>query len=1183
MDEDTSIFGEITFFPRQYVFAPDGAILLSNEFDLFGLTNEDAEGLSRRYRLTDNIELDRFSNWPGIGSAFNPFTGTFDGAGFTVSGISSTAARLNAGFFNAVHARDLSAGGAELVTIQRLGVEGSMEVGNFSGGLVGRFTRGIIRNTRVDVTMTGSGWGIGGLVGNHSLEHVSGETGLAEQTTIANSVVLSDMSGIGRVTSPPWATYAYGGLAGTNNAAPNRANINNAVERQRTRAQSMFSNTPSGHPDMTGMYGTVQMLTAETFTITGAWDPAIWSFVTGWYPELRHAGHTPQVMRRVVVFDEMDSQFIYTPYDEDDSAAYSPLEIQLGWDIVGGARGQVVFEITGLRFLLDATFNEPEVEINSTGLITVKEVEAAIAFTVRAWSPGYEQYPSEFNIIVRLPAEEMEIYTFEDLLDLINTDNPVYMEANWTLMNDIIMPLEYHSGINFTRSSIGHVLDTTVTPNVRRNIPFNGIFDGNGHRLLNWRSNPLEGAGGNDVGGLFREIGDEGIVRNFGIHILGGGNAERLNLGTRAGAIASVNRGLIENVYILGDTTIGESANQSAIINATGANNAALVWTNYGTIQNTFSNAQLRMAHLAADGYGRQFAVNRAIALHNHGIIENVFVDSTVTTFTAVLGAENNDPELNEAVLRSTSWMQTAQNFRDADWDETVWSLADGRYPQLIKGNFRPYKSIVINNTVTEFEYALGTPIEIILDYTVTVPSAEYNDAVIISITNDPIPLGIILDSTTGIITASGIETVTRFTVRIASAVPNSRRFTEMTFTVNPPAVKMVNITNTVTSFEYDSGNSPLEFTIGWTVTLRGDDITNETDVVLSIMGTTPLGVTLVNQDGLIRVEGINENIAFTVRVGVVGVADSFAERLFVVSVPSDLPFSTIGTLGEFRAFALAASDPVTRDEVLSGNWMLTDDIDFGTEWFNHAIGNHQVAGAQVQGNVAHTPFTGIFDGNGFTIRNIAGGGQSQQHGIFRRIGEGGVVRNLGIEVRVTNVGTAALGNGMQTTNGGIIAWVNQGLIENVVIRGAVTSGGASGGVFVQHNRGIIRNSFSLAVVQHGSPNTIVTHSMVAQSNSGIVESAWATIGGSGRVEGVFIDHEAVAAVFNIANPAEAVFRAFNVVNDVPALNDQVFQDTAWMQTASNFVVAGWCQRTWVLEDGHYPQLIEGSSPWLGN
>jgi hypothetical protein len=143
------------------------------------------DGLERHYQLTENValpELSRMpSNWSPVGTEANPFTGSFDGGGFTLSGLTLIATDLeNQGFFGVVDA------GAEIKNCMLTGINIRITgADSFAIGGVAGLNRGTIKDCYVTGMVVGNG-DVGGVVGAndgnvldcHSTVRVSGDTAI---------------------------------------------------------------------------------------------------------------------------------------------------------------------------------------------------------------------------------------------------------------------------------------------------------------------------------------------------------------------------------------------------------------------------------------------------------------------------------------------------------------------------------------------------------------------------------------------------------------------------------------------------------------------------------------------------------------------------------------------------------------------------------------------------------------------------------------------------------------------------------------------------------------------------------------------------------------------------------------------------------------------------------------------
>lgn len=150
-----------------------------------------ANNLAGCYTLKNNIDLSGVSNFAPIGSVNGSFTGTLDGAGFTISGLTINQPTMeNVGLFGAI------TGQVKNLTVDHKGITGQSMVGaiagqlmdgasvtgvivksasgdainstNIAGGVAGAVTTGatVTVNARVSSNVQeAGGWGAGGLVG----------------------------------------------------------------------------------------------------------------------------------------------------------------------------------------------------------------------------------------------------------------------------------------------------------------------------------------------------------------------------------------------------------------------------------------------------------------------------------------------------------------------------------------------------------------------------------------------------------------------------------------------------------------------------------------------------------------------------------------------------------------------------------------------------------------------------------------------------------------------------------------------------------------------------------------------------------------------------------------------------------------------------------------------------------
>ena len=179
--------------------------------------------LSGKYFLGEDIDASATKNWDN-GAGFTPigndgtqFTGTFDGGGHNISGL--TINRSNKDFVGMF-------GSTKGVLLSNIGlVNASMSGREYVGGLVGMTDSTTITNSYVTGSVKGTGDYVGGLVGlntNHSTitnsyatasvngtDSVGGLVGSNSSSTIANSYATGSVNG----------TIDVGGLVGYNSSS----------------------------------------------------------------------------------------------------------------------------------------------------------------------------------------------------------------------------------------------------------------------------------------------------------------------------------------------------------------------------------------------------------------------------------------------------------------------------------------------------------------------------------------------------------------------------------------------------------------------------------------------------------------------------------------------------------------------------------------------------------------------------------------------------------------------------------------------------------------------------------------------------------------------------------------------------------------------------------------------------
>lgn len=281
--------------------------------DVYALQNIH-DKLSGKYVLGKNIDASVTAGWNGgdgfepLGTASQAFTGSFDGLGHTVSGLTINRPGMGyVGFFG------IAEGQIRNVGLVSLSVKGLGAV----GGLAGR-NYGDISNSYVSGTVSGDS-GIGGLVGQHyggSISNsfaggyvtggrsVGGLVGRSENAgiSISNSYATARVTGadpmaggslyVGGLVGENYlgsisTSFASGYVTGTGGYTGGLVGYNRDIV-----SQSYWNTTTSGQTSSSGGTGLTsdQMMRSANFA---GWDTSTWKFYDGYSAPLLKSFLTP--------------------------------------------------------------------------------------------------------------------------------------------------------------------------------------------------------------------------------------------------------------------------------------------------------------------------------------------------------------------------------------------------------------------------------------------------------------------------------------------------------------------------------------------------------------------------------------------------------------------------------------------------------------------------------------------------------------------------------------------------------------------------------------------------------------------------------------------------------------------------------------------------------------------------
>ena len=195
----------------------------------------------------------------------------------------------------------------------------------------------------------------------------------------------------------------------------------------------------------------------------------------------------------------------------------------------------------------------------------------------------------------------------------------------------------------------------------------------------------------------------------------------------------------------------------------------------------------------------------------------------------------------------------------------------------------------------------------------------------------------------------------------------------------------------------------------------------------------------------------------------------------------------------------------------LSGNYRLTRDLDFlddasyrtisNKDRWTADFGDTRDSGWSAIGD-ATTPFTGLFDGNGFVISNLQIKRTTNGQGLFEEIGGAGIVRDLGL-AKVKIQGERNLGALVSINRGTVIGSYATGTVEGIANVGGLVGLHYTGSIINSHaavdivGRGIDGSTAESAagglvgMANHYGPfspkiiNSYATGTVMGRNNSG--------------------------------------------------------------------------------------------------
>ena len=182
--------------------SPTGPIYITTVEDLASISNN----LSADYILTTDISLSGYE-WTPIGSEDVPFTGTFDGDGYTISDLNIEVASGDVAFITYLE---------EESEVSNLTIEGNVKTEDGSAALLALYCEGIIKNCHTEGIVSGMHNSGSSSIGSIGSTYIGGLIGFLKRGRIINSsscgVVYGD-SCVGGL-----AGYGYGTISDCNSS-----------------------------------------------------------------------------------------------------------------------------------------------------------------------------------------------------------------------------------------------------------------------------------------------------------------------------------------------------------------------------------------------------------------------------------------------------------------------------------------------------------------------------------------------------------------------------------------------------------------------------------------------------------------------------------------------------------------------------------------------------------------------------------------------------------------------------------------------------------------------------------------------------------------------------------------------------------------------------------------------------
>ncbi len=617
---------------------------------------------NKYYKLMDDLDLSGYAagtGWTPIGTDARPFKGKFDGGSHIIAGLVIN--RPNSddqGLFGAVG----SGGNVQNLGVTNVNIVGKRYVGGVAGNVVGN-----VQNCYVTGSVKGVNT-IGGIAG-----YVD-ETATAPNGTVQNCYVSASVSGTGNyiggiagyVDGTVKNSYAFGSVNGNSDIG----GVTGHTTDLGTLRNCYAANSVSGIFSVGGLagsiYGTLRNCAALNISVNGSMDVGR---VTG---------------------DSMGG-------DLDDNAAFIGIPGTWNDDYSDGFDGE----------------SRTAADIGVAGFFE------ALFGNAPAWTYENGKLPGLFGTAIEMPVHLVDkdgaefvgdgtvgapyqIRTAEELArlaELVNAGTAPYADAGKTykLMNDLNL-----SG--YANGSGWMPIGTNVAP-------FKGNFDGGGKVVTGLVINRSS----SDFQGLF------GMISSAAVYDLGVADANIVGGSYTGGIAGQISGSTVQSCFVTGQISgadrvggfagyvdSGKVRNCYSTANVSGADDVGgLIGEAQGasTLQNSYATGQISGSTYVGGvvgNLGHQTMLKICAAL-NAGVSAAVSAGGRIAgsreagavlsgnaAFSGISGGWSNTgaDELDGAdialpQINAASFWTTASNWDGSGWDESVWTIDDGKLPVL--------------------------------------------------------------------------------------------------------------------------------------------------------------------------------------------------------------------------------------------------------------------------------------------------------------------------------------------------------------------------------------------------------------------------------------------------------------------------------------------------------------------